>query len=443
MTTETLAPETTEELPISEAGPVSEPTSQISRPELTKAMASLSLVNSLLLTGLKSGQQTTGDKAFYAHFLTRMSVHWCNPKECPTMAVNITDKINLYVNPIFFNSMETLAQMEALEHEIEHIVYLHPIRAKDYISSEKNAQGRFRCANIAMDAYINENKTNLLAHSESFIAYNRLNKQLDEMGSNFRVSKNDPWEVNYEKLMAAAKDNDKGDGEGDGFGDPMDDHSKWAEGNGQVSKEIAEGIVRDAANKAQQATGIGNMPDHMMRQISDLNKATVNWKRELRKFFVNSLRFDFERTRNRRNRRYGVIQPGRRKKPNLHVVVCLDSSGSVHDAAFAQFFAELGSISDMGVKITCIDCDTSVAKIYEFDKKKKPERFGNGGTSYAPGIKAAKELEPDGIIYFGDMDCADHPENPGVPFLWAIVGNSNPPASFGASVRVEVEGERY
>lgn len=427
MSDNTLAPETTEKAPV-----------VITNADMKKAMESLSLVNALLLTGMKSGQQTTGDKAFYAHFLNRMVVQWGT--KIPTAGVSITDKINFYINPLFFNSLDTLQQMELVEHEIEHIVYLHPLRAKDYISTEKNAQGRFKCANISMDAYINENKPNLCR--DLGVTFDRLNKELAEMKSPFRVSKNDPWEVNYEKLMQAAKDNPNGQG-GDGFGDPIDDHSAWGEGSESgVSKEIAEGIVRDAANKAQNATGIGNMPDHMMRQISELNKATVNWKRELRKFFVNSLKFDFERTRNRRNRRYGVIQPGRRKKPNLHVVVCLDSSGSVYDAAFAQFFAELGSIADMGVKITCIDCDTAVAKIYEYDKKKKPERYGNGGTSYAPGIKAAKELEPDGIIYFGDMDCADHPENPGIPFLWAIVGNSNPPADFGNQVRVEVEGER-
>lgn len=426
MSTETTAPETETPAPV-----------VVTNADMKKAMDSLSLVNSLLLTGMKSGQQTTGDKAFYAHFLNRMSVHWGT--KLPTAGVSITDKINLYINPLFFNSLDTLQQLELMEHEIEHIVYLHPIRAKDYISTEKNAQGRFKCANIAMDAYINDNKPNLCR--DLGVTYDRLNKELKEMQSPFRVSKNDPWEVNYEKLMQAAKDGD-GDGSGDGFGDPIDDHSAWGEGNGAVSKEIAEGIVRDAANKAQQATGIGNMPDHMMRQISELNKATVNWKREMRKFFVNSLKYNFERTRNRRNRRYGIVQPGRKKKPQLHVAVCLDSSGSVYDEAFSQFFAELGEIANMGVKITCIDCDTAVAAVYEYDKKKKPQRFGNGGTSYGPGIAKAVELECDGIIYMGDGDSSDSPSNPGVPFLWALVGNSNPPSNFGSVVRIEVEGSK-
>jgi predicted metal-dependent peptidase len=415
----------------------------VSNVELKKAMDNYSLAASLLLTGMKSGQQSTGDKAFYAHFLSRMSLQWGT--KIPTAGVSITDKINLYINPLFFNGLDTLQQMELLEHEIEHIVYLHPLRAKDYVGTDKNVNGRMKCANIAMDAYINENKPNLCR--DLGVTYARLNKELSGMGSPFQVSGKDPWEVNYEKLMQAAKDNPDQNGSGEGFGDPIDDHSEWGNGEGQVSKQIAEGIVRDAANKAQASTGIGNMPDHMQRQISELNKATVNWRRELRKFFSNSLKYDFIPTRKRRNRRdiygEGVRLQGRRKKPNLHIAVCLDSSGSVYDEAFSQFFAELASISDMGVKITCIDCDTAVAAVYEYDKKKKPERFGNGGTSYSPGIEHAKKLEVDGIIYFGDMDCSDTPQDPKVPFLWAVVGNNlNAPGNFGTIVKVDVERNR-
>ena len=404
--------------------------------DLKKATDSMSLVTTLLLTGTSTFGLNAYDKSksFYAHFLNKMAVQWSN--KLPTAGVSITDKINFYINPVFFNTLDPLQQIELVEHEIEHIVYLHPIRAKDYISTEKNAQGRFRCANIAMDAYINENKPNLC--KDLGVTYQRLNEQLKEMGSPFTVSGNDPWEVNYEKLMQAAKDNPNKDGSGDGFGDPVDDHSQWGEGDGKISKEVAEGIVRDAANKAQAATGAGNMPSHLLSQISELNRSNVNWKRELRKFFVNSLKFNFERTRNRRNRRYGLVQPGRRKKPNLHVAVCVDSSGSVCNESFSRFFAEISTIADMGVEMTVIDADCGVAAVYKYDKKKPVQRHGNGGTMYIPAINKALELKVDGIIYFGDGDSADTPTNPKIPFLWALVGDQDAPGDFGSIVRVDV-----
>ena len=37
------------------------------------------------------------------------------------------------------------------------------------------------------------------------------------------------------------------------------------------------------------------------------------------------------------------------------------------------------------------------------------------------------------------MDAADKPEDPKIPVLWVITGgNSNPPANFGKSIRIEI-----
>jgi predicted metal-dependent peptidase len=234
--------------------------------------------------------------------------------------------------------------------------------------------------------------------------------------------------------MGACKENPDKNGNGEGFGDPTDDHGVWAEST--ESKEVAEGIIRDAANKAQQATGIGNMPSDMLREIANMNKASVNWKRELRQFFSSALNYEFTKTRNRRNRRYGVVQPGRKKKPQLNIAVCVDSSGSVSDASFTQFFAEITEISKMEIEITILDADCQVQSVYKFDPKKQVQRTGAGGTAYGPAITKAKELGVDGIVYFGDFDCADTPEDPGLPFLWAGVGNQPAPASFGKVIRV-------
>jgi len=400
---------------------------------LLVAQESLSIVITLLLS---QGGGQTSPKTFYAHFLMNMNIQWVGPKhQVQTMGVSITDKVNLYISPTFFNKLNTAQQGEVLEHEIEHIVFMHPLRAKDYISTEKNAKGRHKCANIAMDANINENKPTLMKFSEGFVTIARLNAQLKEIGSKDALDIKDPWEVHYEKLMKAAKENPDQGGEGsDGFGDPVDDHSIWGEST--ANKEVAEGIIKNAANKAQASTGAGNMPENMLREIANMNKSTVNWKRELRQFFTNALTYDFTKTRNRRNRRYGVVQPGRKKKPNLHIAVCVDSSGSVSDSSFTQFFAEIVEISEMGVEITVLDADCEVQSVYKFDKKKQVKRSGQGGTMYQPAITKAKELGVDGIIYFGDADSADTPVDPKLPFLWAIVGNQTAPGNFGRTIRV-------
>lgn len=404
--------------------------------DLKKAQDALSLATCLLLTGTGSFEvgQYDKSKSFYAHFLNKMKIEWT--MKLPTAGVSITDKINFYINPLFFNKLDPLQQIELIEHEIEHVIFLHPIRAKDYISAEKNAAGRHKCANIAMDAYINETKQNLCR--DLGVTYDRLNKELKEMGSIFRVSPSDPWEVNYEKLMQAAKDNPNGGG-ADGFGDPVDDHSAWQESNGAVSKEVAESIVRDAANKAQAATGAGNTPSHIIQQISELNKSTVNWKTVFRRVVAKALRFNFERTRTRRNRRYGLLVPGRKKKPQLSVVVIGDESGSMCDASVAQIFAEIDAIHEQGVQVSYIAMDAEASKPIEYKKGMVMNRTRNGGTLYNAPIQLAKTLKPDLIILIGDMDAFDKPEDPKIPFLWCVVGNQEPPASFGKKINVAIE----
>jgi predicted metal-dependent peptidase len=400
---------------------------------LKEAQEALSIVTTLLLS---PGSGASSPKTFYAHFLMRMNTIWCDKtpdgRPMKSAGVSVTDKLNLYINPEYFNSLSFQGQMDLLEHEIEHIIYLHPLRSKDYIGEGLNSNTHM-LFNYATDANINENKQ-ASANKFGWVTIDRLNEQLKDLGSKDRLNANDPAEVHYEVLKRNQVQ------EPDNCG-TTDDHSTWGESTD--NQEVAKGIIQQAANQAASATGAGNMPEGMLRAISNLNKATVNWKRELRQFATNALRFDFERTRNRRNRRYGIVQPGRRKRPKLKIAACNDSSGSVSDEAFAQYFAELGEIAKMDVEVTVIDADCVVQNVYDFDPKKPVTRTGYGGTAYQPAIDKAMELNVDAIVYFGDMDSADKPTDPGVPFLWAVVGPQNPPGDFGKTVRVIVEKERY
>ena len=142
-------------------------------------------------------------------------------------------------------------------------------------------------------------------------------------------------------------------------------------------------------------------------------------------------------TRKKRNRRYGILQPGNKKKPELHLALCVDTSGSVSDEELSMFWGEMQAISGMGVKITIIEADCVVQNVYEFEPKKTPSFSGRGGTAYNPAIEKALEIKADGIIYCGDFDTADTPEDPKKPFLWVGVRNSPPPATFGRVVYLE------
>ncbi|OQB02983.1 MAG: hypothetical protein BWY21_02208 [Parcubacteria group bacterium ADurb.Bin216] len=67
----------------------------------------------------------------------------------------------------------------------------------------------------------------------------------------------------------------------------------------------------------------------------------------------------------------------------------------------------------------------------------RPEFKGRGGTAMEPAIARAKELDPDAIIYFTDGDIFDNPQDPEIPFLWAIVGEQKKPTDFGEEIRIQ------
>jgi len=86
------------------------------------------------------------------------------------------------------------------------------------------------------------------------------------------------------------------------------------------------------------------------------------------------------------------------------------------------------------------DCEVKDIKVIKGAAKKGTltNRQGYGGTAYGPAIEAAKKKRVDLIVYFGDGDSADTPNDPGIPFVWVIVGNSQPPGKFGKLIRLEV-----
>lgn len=371
---------------------------------------------------------------FYGNLLLQMNIQ--ETTNLPTAGVNVTNKINLYYNPDFFASLCPEQRVELLKHECAHVYQNHferyeleKISFKDPIAAHD--------ANVAADASINYDLKNLCKDNGVTIA--RLNEAMREKDKNHvDLPEHETFEYYYYAIKEFKKRNNIPNEIGDLK--PVDDHSLWAEG---YDKDTVKEIIKQGVNKAVDATGgVGTLPSDIIPHIQRLNKSEVNWRAVLRNFFVSTQSLDKEHTRTKRNRRYGIIQKGRKKKPNLHIAFIVDTSGSMSDQALSQAWAELDKIyQSIEPKITVIEADSQVQNVYDFDPKKKPEFKGRGGTAYQPSLDKAKELKVDGIVFFGDCDCADTPVDPKKPFLWAIVGRQDPPASFGRSIRITVKGE--
>jgi predicted metal-dependent peptidase len=378
---------------------------------------------------------------FYGHLISKMRIS--KTDKIPSAGVSITDKINLMYNEAWIESLELIDVVKILKHECGHILQDHISRAKQIGATSPEMHKRF---NLATDVTINIHDLVPTVEKIGGVTVAKLNEMMKGIveKANKEKSENRIFEPMLEGQIAEYyynRINEFAEKNSDmlpqsGMGETTDDHSTWEESSGsaEMNKEITKQAVNDAVKSAG---GIGNVPSDIAAMVTELNKSQVNWKQQLRQFFVNTIKSDKVPTRKRRNRRYGIIQPGVKRKPDVHLGLCVDTSGSVSDEELSMFWAEMKAIHSCNVKITVIEADAAVQNVYEFDPKKVPEFKGRGGTYYNPAIEKAVELKVDGIIYCGDFDVADQPINPNKPFLWVGVRNSPPPATFGRVIYLE------
>lgn len=158
-----------------------------------------------------------------------------------------------------------------------------------------------------------------------------------------------------------------------------------------------------------------------------------------RNFFCNAEETFTELTRKKRNRRYGLLQPGSKNEQKMNLGIAVDTSGSVSDESLKLFFGEIARIYDENTMVLHVmEADTRIQNCYKYKKNMKIEAKGRGGTAYGPAFEKANELKVDALIYFGDFDCSDTPEKPKCAVLWAGIGKQEPPVPWGRVIRVDV-----
>lgn len=159
----------------------------------------------------------------------------------------------------------------------------------------------------------------------------------------------------------------------------------------EVKSQITS-IVSNAYNSLSEKAR-GNMPASILQQIQALlAPPQIDWKGVLRKM-VGSIPVPYRKTRKRLNRR----QPeradlrGRLPKRTVNIVVAFDTSGSMSDDDLKYCMNEVFNIVKVyeGFKITVVECDCEIGKIYEAKKMSdlQLKMSGRGGTSFSPVIE--------------------------------------------------------
>lgn len=396
-------------------------------------------------------------------FLTReMVIHY--DYELPAEAgVNITNSINLYINPDLFVKLPLELRVDIIKHECLHLICDHIARSKklDLKIDDKKTFNNM-ALNIAMDCAINQLGLDYIYNSKIMIK--------DENGNEVEKDKYITLESFKEMLGLDVHDNsilpkqtfeyyfskmkEKSQELTDKYGDSMenldgmesvDDHNKMNDStqentSSEYQKEVLKKALKEAMDESKkQNNGTGKLSSDVALMIDELFKSKVNWKKELRIFTQKTILSKKRLTRKKRNKRFGLIFQGKKQEYQSHIAFIVDTSGSMSDKALTQGWSEMLAIHKTKpyIKITFIEADSEVNNVREFNSKLKPEIKGRGGTAYQPAIDKAVELGVNGIIYFGDMDAFDKPNNPKIPFLWVGVGKQKPPADFGKHIYME------
>lgn len=245
----------------------------------------------------------------------------------------------------------------------------------------------------------------------------------------------------------------EGDQDASGMGNGMDDHD-W-DGAKAMSKEEVEALQKEVDQAIRQ--GIinhnkmhGNGAGGMSRELGELLEPEVNWKDQLREFVKSTCNARDASSWRKVNRRYlgsGVYMPSLIGESVGHLVIGIDTSGSIGGHELNEFLTEVQAIADEvhPSKVDLLYWDSEVAGHEEYDQysfaniKNSTKPMGGGGTapSCVSSYLKQKNINPEAVIMLTDGFVPNWGEDWTAPVLWTIVRNRHATPSVGKAVHIK------
>ena len=264
-----------------------------------------------------------------------------------------------------------------------------------------------------------------------------------------------------DKDKCSGEGDDEGEGAGQGSGgtgtregEGFDDHD-W-----DGAKEMTEAEKKDLEREIDQAIRQGVMAHQKIagtgagdldRDLLDLLEPKVDWREMLREFVKSTCHAKDASSWRRVNRRFlstGTYMPSLIGEKVGHMVIAVDTSGSVGQEELSGFLTEVKGIAEE-VKPSQVDLiywDSRVAAHEEYTEtmvsdiinSTKPR--GGGGTSPSCVSEYLKEkaIVPECVIMLTDGYVgSDWGRDWTAPVLWAIVGGNDCVADNGKTILVK------
>ena len=206
----------------------------------------------------------------------------------------------------------------------------------------------------------------------------------------------------------------------------IDDHSMWPSDMTEDQLEDLRQAVDDLCDFAAEEVekSRGKLPGEMVGRIKAIRdkkkpKPVTNWKKYFRRYIGNEFSDVIKKSRKRESKRFPDAA-GNRHKRKSHILVAIDTSGSVSMPEYREFFGQLQTMRK-DITFHVVECDTRITYEYEFNGKIHEELHGGGGTEFYPPINMYLEnrRKYEGLVYFTDGYC-DIPMNTPKETLWVV-----------------------
>ena len=340
---------------------------------------------------------------YYGFFLIMLNKVW--RKDLPTAGVS-KQNINyqLAINEEFWNGLSDDHKTGLLKHELLHIAFGHLVSFSSFSNK--------KLANVAMDMEINQ------YIEASWLPEGGIN--IDDY-TDIQLDRKAGCRYYYDQLLRLQDEKDKNGSTGDQAMDNLldniasgdiPDHSTWEEFEdmSEAEKKLIEKQVQKILQDAKEQTikKRGTVPGEIegLIVLDEVTKAKFDWKGYLRRFTGTSTKIFTKKIRRKENYRY-EDNPGLKIKMRQHMLLAIDTSGSVSNDELTEFMNEIHHIHKAGVDITIVQCDTSIRSIEPYKGKNDLKVHGRGGTVFDPVLDYynANIGKYTSLVYFTDGEC--------------------------------------
>ena len=354
---------------------------------------------------------------YYGFFLIMLNKTW--RKDLPTAGVS-KNGINyqLAINEEFWTSLSEEHQLGLLKHELLHIAFGHLTSFGSF--SDK------KLANVAMDMEINQYIDTDWLPKGGIMIEDYEDLDLDEKAG---------CRYYYKKLQELKQEKDKN---GTCGNEPMDkllddiengnvpDHGTWEEFDdlSEAEKKLIDKQIQKVLSDAKEQTikKRGRIPGEIegVITIEEIVAPKFDWRGYMRRFTGISTKVFTKKIRRKENRKFPE-NPGLKLKMKQHMLLGVDTSGSVSDSELQEFMSEINHIYKAGVDVTIIQCDTSIRSIESYNGKFELNVLGRGGTEFDPVLEYYNENQNlyTSLIYFTDGECSTS-VTPKGKVLWVL-----------------------